>query len=77
MYVTLKQVHHAGSIYLFEFECDSRIGIIELNMETQNVSLVRQMDGNTGSQNYFRARAAILRELKNGNIPTETCFASA
>lgn len=77
MYVTVKQVDVKGDTYTYRFSRGSDHGLLELDASTKNITVLQAMDTADGTANFFRARAAILRELAEGVIPYETFFASA
>lgn len=77
MYVTAKQVEKKGDTYIYMFSYGSEHGLLELDISTRNIKILKAMECRDGMQHFFRARAAILRDLKDGIIPEETFFASA
>ena len=76
MYVYIKLILQNDNYYLYQFQSREQTGLLAYNAANQEVTLVQAMQGSNAMQHYFRARAAILREVSKGHIPQETCFAS-
>lgn len=77
IYLDISKVEQTSMKVSYEFATtDGRSGLLEIDLESGEVSLIRQLPGDDSNRLFFRAARKITVHWNTGELPEKTCWAS-
>ncbi len=77
IYIEIEKLKEIGDSVQYRFSLlDECSGILSINKDSGDVSLIEPLPNNKGEKHYARAAYKVKKHWNNGSLSDKTCWAS-